>query len=247
MINLILHVRPQVKLIENSVKGKISVPPAAERSPAADLLRRILVPEPRSRYGIKAITAHPWFVTKLPTGALELNSSYLPGGYSQTVPRQSPDAIKQVIRSAVQVAGAAGSGVALSTSSATLSDWPDSPLGCSVHQSPPCQQQHSTEEGGGPSEPSSNNLLPPGHVPYQRLMSYSVVTVNQQQTPGSSAAQQQQHDHPQQQATNQPQFLIGQQGDTPCSAFNVSAAATHDIYPYSLITLTPLARVTTHM
>lgn len=50
-----------VKLIENTVKGQLQLPEAAEGSSAADLLRRILVPSPKQRYGIKDILIHPWF------------------------------------------------------------------------------------------------------------------------------------------------------------------------------------------
>ena len=166
-----------MKLIENTIKGSISFPTAAENAPAADLLRRILVPAPRSRYGIREITAHPWFMTKLPPGALDLNSSYLPSNSSQIVCRQSPEAIKKVIQSAVQVAGV-GESVAPSTSAA--SEWPDSP---DHHLNRPQQQKSQQRTASGPDISSTAinaTRLSPGHVPYQKLMSYTVVTTSQQ-------------------------------------------------------------------
>lgn len=54
-----------VKLIENTVKGQLSFPQPAESAPVADLIRRILVPAPQQRYGIKEITEHPWFQVQL--------------------------------------------------------------------------------------------------------------------------------------------------------------------------------------
>jgi len=45
-----------VRLIENTVKGLLQLPPAAEATPAADLLRRILVPNPKNRWVSLLIT-----------------------------------------------------------------------------------------------------------------------------------------------------------------------------------------------
>ena len=74
-----------VVLIENSVKGKLQMPPQAAATQASDLISRILVPNPKQRYTIKDIFAHPWFLTKLPHGALDLNSSYMPTSAQQQV------------------------------------------------------------------------------------------------------------------------------------------------------------------
>lgn len=74
-----------VVLIENSVKGKLQLPPQASSSQAYDLISRILVPSPTQRYTIRDIFSHPWFLTKLPQGALELNSSYMPASMQQQV------------------------------------------------------------------------------------------------------------------------------------------------------------------
>ena len=43
-----------------------------------DLLRRILVADPRERIGIDGIMAHPWFQTNLPPGVVEMNAELVP-------------------------------------------------------------------------------------------------------------------------------------------------------------------------
>lgn len=166
------------------------------------------MPAPRSRYGIKEITIHPWFMTKLPSGALDLNSSYLPGNSSQIVGRQSPDTIKKVIRSAVQVAGVGGSGVVTPSTSAA-SDWPDSP---DHSMSRPRQQKSQPRTTTVPEASSTaiNATRPsPGHVPYQKLMSYTVVTTSQH-SPRPIPQQQQDPYCPLESAMNHDTIMSGQ-------------------------------------
>ena len=43
----------------------------------ADLVRRILVADPRKRLSMEGIKKHPWFLKDLPRGALEMNDFYL--------------------------------------------------------------------------------------------------------------------------------------------------------------------------
>ena len=271
-----------VRLIENTVKGVLFVPPAAEATPVADLLRRILVPAPRQRYGVKEIMEHPWFQvggsrrwwcggccddcggplllrrlaagvswlwllyaegsggyggcrlgcvrrvlgesrcstrslpssaasaaaqTKLPPGALDLNSSYLPTSGHQA-PRQTPDAIKQVIRSAVQLAGDPSVGVpaVASVPSASASDWPPDSPGWGGGDEASMQQRQGQASAGVPMVSSGGQLAGSSSqqqqqqqprtacsggqpaIPYQRLMSYSVVTTTTQSPRAATAA-----------------------------------------------------------
>ena len=123
-----------------------------------------------------ALCPCPCAQTKLPPGALDLNSSYLPATSYQNA-RQTPDMIRQVIRSAVQVGGA---GPVRPAPSASGSDW--------LSDSPQCiveDQHHIAGPGAAPvlqSRPSASSQSlqqAPVHVPYQRLMSYKVVTTMQ--------------------------------------------------------------------
>jgi serine/threonine protein kinase len=54
-----------VRLIENTVKGLLQIPSGSENKLSVDLLRRILVSNPKQRYGIKEIMEHPWFQVKV--------------------------------------------------------------------------------------------------------------------------------------------------------------------------------------
>ena len=50
-----------VRLIENTVKGLIQLPSQTEGTLSADLLRRVLIPNPKNRYKMKDVVQHPWF------------------------------------------------------------------------------------------------------------------------------------------------------------------------------------------
>lgn len=59
-----------MKLIENSVNGRLMWPEGSQPSAsAADLIRHVLVSKPNDRYKIGDILNHPWFLEKLPPGA----------------------------------------------------------------------------------------------------------------------------------------------------------------------------------
>mmetsp|Transcript_33756 Transcript_33756/g.85431 ORF Transcript_33756/g.85431 Transcript_33756/m.85431 type:complete len:539 (-) Transcript_33756:1450-3066(-) len=93
-----------MKLIENSVNGRLMWPEGSSPSPlAVDLIRHVLVSKPNERYKISDILQHPWFLEKLPPGALVLNDAYLSMKISPSEARQTPEAIKQIVRAAVSV------------------------------------------------------------------------------------------------------------------------------------------------
>ncbi|KAG1653843.1 hypothetical protein FOA52_008644 [Chlamydomonas sp. UWO 241] len=145
-----------VELIENMVKGRLQLPASAVLSPAADLLSRILVPSPKLRYGIADITTHQWFTAKLPPGALELNNAYLPAvGYQSA--RQTPDTIKQIIKSAIQVLGADGL-PAQALPSASGGEWPDSPTGSTQRGGP--QPSGSSAQQRGSAQAAQQEQAP---------------------------------------------------------------------------------------
>ncbi len=54
-----------VRLIENTVKGKLQLPVGSEGRLPCDLLRRILVSNPKHRYSLKDVIAHPWFKVRV--------------------------------------------------------------------------------------------------------------------------------------------------------------------------------------
>jgi serine/threonine protein kinase len=184
-----------VRLIENTVKGHHQLPAGVESTPAADLLRRILVPSPRQRYGIKDILLHPWFVDKLPPGALELNSAYLPRVCHYQDARQTPDTIKQIIRAAIQVAGPDGR--IMPAPSTTSTDWPDSPSG--NEENAEVQQQQQAQRGGWQQQQTVVGQTITSQMP----------TVS---APMSTSYSQQQHPH-QHQPQQQQQVMTPSSGD----------------------------------
>eukprot|EP00955_Chlamydomonas_euryale_P044375 352869-Chlamydomonas_euryale.AAC.4 len=211
-----------VRLIENTVKGKLQLPESAVNMPAADMLSRILVPSPKERYSIQDIIGHPWFTSKLPPGALELNNAYLPAcGYQDA--RQTPDVIKQIIKSAIQVIGPDGLPVqAMPAASAVSSmDWPDSPgVGQPQVQSERLQAQHSFQEA------LASGAVITSEVPSQpaRHQSYSGMGENR------AAAQQVAFQQPQHMqtsaATGQASHPWPAQASTPISAMHTEPMPT---------------------
>lgn len=53
-----------VTQVENSVNCQIQIPESAAAHPVADLLRRILLPEPLTRLHIQDVMRHPWFLVR---------------------------------------------------------------------------------------------------------------------------------------------------------------------------------------
>jgi len=104
-----------VRLIENTVKGLLQIPSGSENKLSVDLLRRILVSNPKQRYGIKEIMEHPWFQENLPPGALDLNASCAAINYMAA--RQSPETIKLLVTTAMQSVGPDGNLVPLNAPS----------------------------------------------------------------------------------------------------------------------------------
>lgn len=96
-----------VRLIENTVKGFLQLPlNVADGNPAVDLLRRVLVPNPKNRYKMSDIIRHPWFQTNLPEGALDLNQSCLPINHDAA--RQSPETLRNMVAACLQSVGPEG-------------------------------------------------------------------------------------------------------------------------------------------
>eukprot|EP00798_Chlamydomonas_sp_ICE-L_P008856 gene8856-3740_t len=94
-------------LVENTVKGDLQLPPGAMGSSIGELLRHMLIIDPAKRYKMSQVLEHPWFMYKLPPGALHLNNAYLES-FSYAAARQPPSMIRQIVQTAAQALGPDG-------------------------------------------------------------------------------------------------------------------------------------------
>ncbi|GBF97986.1 sulfur stress regulator [Raphidocelis subcapitata] len=67
-----------LRVLERMLRVDYALPPGVALSPeCADLLRRMLVPDPSRRIRIGEILQHPWFLCNLPPHATAMNERYL--------------------------------------------------------------------------------------------------------------------------------------------------------------------------
>ncbi|KAG2499808.1 hypothetical protein HYH03_002104 [Edaphochlamys debaryana] len=86
-------------MLDNMVRQRYELSPHVEISePGKDLLRRMLLPDPKARITLEDVMTHTWFTTNLPPEAASMNESYLKAGFPAG--HQSPDDIKRIIEEA---------------------------------------------------------------------------------------------------------------------------------------------------
>jgi hypothetical protein len=97
-----------VKLFQRVATGEIQMDAseAQQMSPAGqDLLRGMLLPDPRRRLVVTAVVAHPWFQHSLPQGAALMNDLLM--AEAGAAPVQSPQVGRQAGRGGGGVGSAA--------------------------------------------------------------------------------------------------------------------------------------------
>ncbi|GLC37612.1 hypothetical protein PLESTB_001667900 [Pleodorina starrii] len=85
-----------LSMLDNMVRQKYELPAKVEVSePGKDLLKKMLLPDPKERITLEDVMKHPWFTTNLPPEAPTMNESYLKAGFPPG--HQAPDDIKRIL------------------------------------------------------------------------------------------------------------------------------------------------------
>ncbi|GLI66872.1 hypothetical protein VaNZ11_010863 [Volvox africanus] len=98
-----------LSMLDNMVRQRYELPTKVDISePGKDLLKKMLLPDPKERITLEEVMKHPWFTTNLPPEAPTMNESYLKAGFPPG--HQTTDEIKRILDEAKGRAGNSSTG-----------------------------------------------------------------------------------------------------------------------------------------